>query len=175
MIRRPPRSTLFPYTTLFRSPARSDLAALRLLKLHGSVNWFVRGSYSRLDAAFAKKPVRVTVPRSNEIARHIRQIIPPIYGKAFKHDHWRRLWDRAYHALLDAEILVVVGCSLIDTDFHLRALVSRVAKWRKAQGSLFRSVILVDKKVAIRRKWQRAMRGTSRQYEQVNGFERLLD
>src|SRR5256885_13021519 len=25
MIRRPPRSTLFPYTTLFRSPARSAL------------------------------------------------------------------------------------------------------------------------------------------------------
>src|SRR5256885_12124893 len=24
MIRRPPRSTLFPYTTLFRSPARSE-------------------------------------------------------------------------------------------------------------------------------------------------------
>src|SRR5258705_2838272 len=31
MIRRPPRSTLFPYTTLFRSPAseRQRLAALR--------------------------------------------------------------------------------------------------------------------------------------------------
>src|SRR5258705_6477458 len=26
MIRRPPRSTLFPYTTLFRSPAREDQA-----------------------------------------------------------------------------------------------------------------------------------------------------
>src|SRR5258708_15097750 len=26
MIRRPPRSTLFPYTTLFRSPARFDMA-----------------------------------------------------------------------------------------------------------------------------------------------------
>src|SRR2546426_9388739 len=26
MIRRPPRSTLFPYTTLFRSPARGDPA-----------------------------------------------------------------------------------------------------------------------------------------------------
>src|SRR3712207_8806799 len=26
MIRRPPRSTLFPYTTLFRSPARRSLA-----------------------------------------------------------------------------------------------------------------------------------------------------
>src|SRR2546430_8637886 len=27
MIRRPPRSTLFPYTTLFRSPAQADRAA----------------------------------------------------------------------------------------------------------------------------------------------------
>ena len=28
MIRRPPRSTLFPYTTLFRSPLRADHEAL---------------------------------------------------------------------------------------------------------------------------------------------------
>src|SRR2546430_2641382 len=28
MIRRPPRSTLFPYTTLFRSPAADDLVAV---------------------------------------------------------------------------------------------------------------------------------------------------
>src|SRR3989442_3200702 len=34
MIRRPPRSTLFPYTTLFRSPSRptSDVHALRAKK-----------------------------------------------------------------------------------------------------------------------------------------------
>src|SRR6266511_1842958 len=31
MIRRPPRSTLFPYTTLFRSPAPGPLAAEELL------------------------------------------------------------------------------------------------------------------------------------------------
>src|SRR5437773_8248641 len=30
MIRRPPRSTLFPYTTLFRSPSRSPLPALAI-------------------------------------------------------------------------------------------------------------------------------------------------
>src|SRR2546430_11935898 len=35
MIRRPPRSTLFPYTTLFRSLARSDQhQALRLIFRH---------------------------------------------------------------------------------------------------------------------------------------------
>src|SRR2546423_15162806 len=45
MIRRPPRSTLFPYTTLFRSPVHSEprmhvvhervAAAQRVLRLHG--------------------------------------------------------------------------------------------------------------------------------------------
>src|SRR2546426_7773238 len=29
MIRRPPRSTLFPYTTLFRSPCKGSLEAIR--------------------------------------------------------------------------------------------------------------------------------------------------
>src|SRR3712207_7796077 len=33
MIRRPPRSTLFPYTTLFRSHARRELAVLLLAAL----------------------------------------------------------------------------------------------------------------------------------------------
>src|SRR2546427_6980756 len=35
MIRRPPRSTLFPYTTLFRSP-HADLAARKKLLVPGS-------------------------------------------------------------------------------------------------------------------------------------------
>src|SRR3712207_7230250 len=34
MIRRPPRSTLFPYTTLFRSHVRQDLALVRAQR-HG--------------------------------------------------------------------------------------------------------------------------------------------
>src|SRR2546430_17718460 len=41
MIRRPPRSTLFPYTTLFRSRERydgADVAHLILLK-HQEINW----------------------------------------------------------------------------------------------------------------------------------------
>src|SRR5258705_10246341 len=29
MIRRPPRSTLFPYTTLFRSPARNEIEEIK--------------------------------------------------------------------------------------------------------------------------------------------------
>src|SRR5258707_5505884 len=33
MIRRPPRSTLFPYTTLFRSPERPELHADEIVRL----------------------------------------------------------------------------------------------------------------------------------------------
>src|SRR2546425_3017436 len=37
MIRRPPRSTLFPYTTLFRSPARRVPSRLHCAKHQGRV------------------------------------------------------------------------------------------------------------------------------------------
>src|SRR2546430_10164997 len=37
MIRRPPRSTLFPYTTLFRSPRRPDEAEARITLLEQRV------------------------------------------------------------------------------------------------------------------------------------------
>src|SRR2546426_8018233 len=60
MIRRPPRSTLFPYTTLFRSPQphaglrRPDLAGAR--RLHGA--GVVRGGDPR--------PARAAFRRSEE-------------------------------------------------------------------------------------------------------------
>src|SRR2546421_9050116 len=41
MIRRPPRSTLFPYTTLFRSPATKDAVCPRKSGLKG---WYARSS-----------------------------------------------------------------------------------------------------------------------------------
>src|SRR5438309_8616875 len=40
MLRRPPRSTLFPYTTLFRSLDESAIAAGTLLQVDGIVNAF---------------------------------------------------------------------------------------------------------------------------------------
>src|SRR3712207_8659864 len=59
MIRRPPRSTLFPYTTLFRSQAaRLSQAACQLVRRA------VRSS-AALDGATALMPSRKT-PRSEE-------------------------------------------------------------------------------------------------------------
>jgi hypothetical protein len=122
-----------------------------------------------LAKAFASKPVLVTGPRKNEKRNHIRQIVPPIYGKIFEHDHWRALWTQGFKELCAAEVLVVIGCSLIDTDFHLRALLSRVVKHRKKTDSKFRSAILVaDTKT--RRKWQKALKGS---YSATKGYPRF--
>src|SRR5258708_28031718 len=40
MIRRPPRSTLFPYTTLFRSPVRPDLPPRSMRRRRASMCWW---------------------------------------------------------------------------------------------------------------------------------------
>src|SRR5215467_15930441 len=45
MIRRPPRSTLFPYTTLFRSARRNDPAGLRSRVLDAAANLFQSRGY----------------------------------------------------------------------------------------------------------------------------------
>src|SRR5256886_11079168 len=53
MIRRPPRSTLFPYTTLFRSPAdRYAMYSVDRIDAHGDL-------LARIEAALAAQGVRV--------------------------------------------------------------------------------------------------------------------
>src|SRR3712207_7909470 len=52
MIRRPPRSTLFPYTTLFRSDARIDRGPSGGCAA-------VRGRYSQADQSQAARPYSI--------------------------------------------------------------------------------------------------------------------
>src|SRR5256885_9185078 len=49
MIRRPPRSTLFPYTTLFRSMSRS-VRIPRLLRMFQSLRWHRFHNYKTFHA-----------------------------------------------------------------------------------------------------------------------------
>lgn len=151
----------------------THLDGVSLLKLHGSINWFVRGSYTGLSKVFSSKPVLVSGPRRNEISGHIRQIVPPIYGKIFEHGHWRTLWTNAFQELCEAELFVVIGCSLIETDFHLRALISRVVKHRKESDQPFsRAVLVADTKT--RRKWRKALKGSCRTTTGFPRFEAFL-
>src|SRR2546430_12700897 len=67
MIRRPPRSTLFPYTTLFRSRARHLYALARAVQKHARL-------FAVLETLDNGKPIRETrdidVPL---VARHFYQ------------------------------------------------------------------------------------------------------
>ncbi len=152
-------------------PNPNGLKNVVLLKLHGSLNWWVRSANSRLADVFSKKPTVVTPPRGNAKAGHLRQIVPPIHGKFFSHGHWQHLWKAAHDALCEADRLVVVGCSIVDTDFHFQAFLRSVAVRRKS-SNLFREVVLVDK-VSIRRRWKRILRGAADGAGYRNAFKNL--
>jgi hypothetical protein len=146
---------------------------VELIKLHGSMNWFVRGNTSNLKKVFSSKPVKITQPRINEISGHIRQIAPPIYAKIFEHKHWQNLWTAAFKALCEAEVIVIIGCSLVDTDFHLRALFSQVARTRKKESNKFTWACFVDR-TKPRRKWMAVLKGSYAKLYQYSSFEKML-
>src|SRR5258708_23389943 len=69
MIRRPPRSTLFPYTTLFRSPARKRLVFGPPRKLRGvwhSPQWPSACTRYAPRLAMSESPGRSVKGRSEE-------------------------------------------------------------------------------------------------------------
>src|SRR5260370_37185016 len=68
MIRRPPRSTLFPYTTLFRSPFPAGGASVWAAPMVSSTNRDTGGDFAWGSAASHAKspPVSLLVERSEE-------------------------------------------------------------------------------------------------------------
>src|SRR2546426_9409341 len=65
MIRRPPRSTLFPYTTLFRSPVRrGDLSGVVPRQPRGDSATYDSAGDAHVDDAAAVRPV------SSPLSRH---------------------------------------------------------------------------------------------------------
>src|SRR3712207_7611110 len=63
MIRRPPRSTLFPYTTLFRSPNIAD----KLISERGSANFHLQSQKANVTMLFAD--IRGFTPLSEALSR----------------------------------------------------------------------------------------------------------
>src|SRR5256885_10034193 len=63
MIRRPPRSTLFPYTTLFRSAYTGDLGALAVLRGKELAN---PDDYVILPEVISKEPAGPAVRRGDD-------------------------------------------------------------------------------------------------------------
>src|SRR3712207_8485089 len=65
MIRRPPRSTLFPYTTLFRSGVLNTVGAAVLLGAVAAVGLLLATNFSFV-AAYERTAAALSNPRSEE-------------------------------------------------------------------------------------------------------------
>src|SRR2546426_5661700 len=59
MIRRPPRSTLFPYTTLFRSVGRTVTALAWLDSLFGTYQWPQLTNVHRIEGGGTEFPMMI--------------------------------------------------------------------------------------------------------------------
>src|SRR2546427_8346836 len=60
MIRRPPRSTLFPYTTLFRSPEKREVNQASWIWVSGAgENWWGGGQERQIRIVADKKSYKV--------------------------------------------------------------------------------------------------------------------
>src|SRR2546429_3936387 len=66
MIRRPPRSTLFPYTTLFRSRDKLEIP-IEALKIEESRNWNPEPGSSVDDQRAHDTPIRMLIWRNRPL------------------------------------------------------------------------------------------------------------
>src|SRR3989449_8913194 len=105
MIRRPPRSTLFPYTTLFRSPL-----ALRALRVGG-------GNLGEGQVVMGHVPVRVDAA----VEAHLR---PPPPGNGFQFGDAPKADDLGPEPVRDLEVAHVED-HVVDAAWRLG-----VGRWR---------------------------------------------
>src|SRR2546425_4882562 len=94
MIRRPPRSTLFPYTTLFRSIQVASAAAVPL-RAHGVLVGTLVIADPR-DGVFAPEDVRLL----STVATHAAIVIANARFFEMVH-HAKEQWETAFDALRD--------------------------------------------------------------------------
>src|SRR5438270_6761166 len=75
MIRRPPRSTLFPYTTLFRSPVQLSKAISKFVKDNPEVFSFKAGVVEGRVVALKDVEAIATLPSKEELISKIMFLI----------------------------------------------------------------------------------------------------
>src|ERR1035438_3862260 len=117
MIRRPPRSTLFPYTTLFRSPWLELAGGWRLPRVEGcgsQINVEVHADVVNADVAFeawANKVSSLSAPGISlpDIRKDITIDVFNEAGQLVISYHMYRCWVSEYTALpgLDAATAAV--------------------------------------------------------------------
>ena len=139
-----------------------NLRDVLLLKPHGSFNWFAKGTFNNLEKALERRPVSIVIlshlPRLYQSKKQklLHFFIPPLYTKYFKNPFWTKLWVKTYEAAKKADRIVIIGCSLIATDYHLRAILSKAIADKKMK---YKEIVVVDKSKHAQKKLKSYFRG----------------
>ena len=148
-----------------RPPTNPNLRGVVLLKPHGSFNWFAKDKSDDIESVLERRPVsRIVIsrlPMLNERRNQhlVRLFIPPLYTKFFNNKLWRKLWVKTYKAIREKDRIIVIGCSLIATDYHLRAILSKAMNDRQKK---YREIILVDPSTDVQSDLKSFFRGHSK-------------
>ncbi len=141
-----------------------ELRNVHLIKPHGSFNWFAKGSFAKLETVLEKRPVsQIKISKlpslyESRAKKLVRFFIPPLYTKFFKNKFWNKLWVQTYKAARNADRVVIIGCSLITTDFHLRAILSKALTDKKGH---YKEIIIVDPSENVKKRLKKFYRGRS--------------
>lgn len=153
----------------------SDLNDVLLLKPHGSLNWFTSGSVQNLERALQRKRSPMIelggLPRANVAKGMVRLFIPPLYVKFFANPFWRSIWQSAFESARDATVLVIVGCSLIETDFHLRSILASAMARRKRK---YKRIVIVEPDPTVVHRLKAFLRARGERTDQYQSFTEFV-
>jgi hypothetical protein len=141
------------------------------------LNWFAKGSLSNYDEVLARRPpsqiVMSPVPRAYDIVseRMVRFFIPPLYSKFFANPFWGSIWEAAFVKLTHAQSLVIIGCSLIESDYHLRAIILRALARRRRK---LHRIVICNRSQETQRRIKRLFRGQADRVDVVDTFTRFV-
>jgi NAD-dependent SIR2 family protein deacetylase len=100
-------------------------------KLHGSLNWLLCPVCNILDITYGSTGVTRLIDEPDAArcssCETLRTpvIVPPSYYKDISNVHLSVVWNRAFKAIQDADLIIFCGYSLPDADMHVKYLVKR--------------------------------------------------
>jgi NAD-dependent SIR2 family protein deacetylase len=143
-----------------------DDQAPLVCKLHGSINYFMKtnnngklngelfickdiakkGEYVGKSYVATDRPAILPVDALWKLRQSnpdiVPAIVPPTYSKLKGNEWLRRIWNAAYEALKNAELLIFIGYSMPDSDGFMRALVQSAMATREPLKEL--NICLID-------------------------------
>jgi SIR2-like protein len=132
-----------------------------LLKLHGSLNWLYCPRCDELDvtletkggALVLQKPHLGRCCRETCTARYEVVLVGPSLEQRYEHPVLAKIWSRSDNALREATDLVIIGYSLPEADYLIRAMLARNFSRRSHRVTLISKPNGANERETLRRRF----------------------